>query len=181
MITETAGEVVTVVGEDRASRVAPLRQKRWKQLRRWALAAVVVAGVAASVGLFEYTIWHMPVDRFTFVAYNATGKQIVDVDRTNAQEATSLRQQMNALPQPSDNDVRQQDSVVVCSEPIYTGPIDSYLYTFYWQGVQVETVSVENVQCTGGWVSAGGMIYGVTGMPILPKGVHLPPGKPWHP
>jgi|SRR5579862_2057639 len=155
---------------------------RWPSLKRLAALVLILCGITGAVSLFEYTAWHMPVDRFTFVAYNLThDKLLANINRANAQEANALRQEINALPHLSllDNSMGLP-TAAGCAEPLYTGPIGSYRYDFFWRGLLVETVWVNDTTCAGGWVSSGGITFGVYGMPILPNGVHLPPNPPWH-
>jgi|SRR5579862_5223586 len=137
-------------------------------LRRLLVAALILLGLLGTLGAFEYTVWHIPADRFTFVVYDANGNLIAHVARNNAREADAFRQQVNAQFQ-SDWD---EDPVTGCAPN--PGIIMSFRYDFFWRGFLVETVWSQNTECPVGWESGGGVTFEVIGFPIAPPGVHLP-------
>jgi hypothetical protein len=165
--------------EDRTSDATPRWLPPQRVLRFVRRVLIGLVFVCVVFGAFEFIVWHMPVDSFSFTAYDANGKILAHIVRSDAQEANTLRQQINNKPQaPIEGTAIHAPTVALCMEPIYTGPIASYRYNFWWHDLLIETVWVDFTACGGGWVSSGGSTIGVLKMPVVPKGVHLPPGHP---
>jgi len=155
----------------------------WWPRRRvlsWLFLVLLAVGL---VCVYEEGIWHISVDRVTFVAYDVNGKMLVKFTSINAQDATNLRQQINALPPAALPPFPSPPTpgVQICLEPLYSGPIASYRYEFFSHGFLIEKVWSESTQCAAGWASSGGVTNGLFGLPVIPKGVHIPAGPPAFP
>ena len=165
----------------------PPRPRRSLLTRRWLLTALIMTCVlGVGFGIFEYVVWTMPVDSFTFVEWNdTTGRIMRNIASTNVHEASLLRQQIN--------DHRDMQSGALGSTPFGFAdcPILSTLsdhltfdfrYVFRWRGFLIEQAQVFGMestqggeQCGTGAATAGDISYVVSFIPVIPLAAFLLP------
>jgi hypothetical protein len=130
---------------------------------------IAVCAVPLIFGAFEYAIWHMPVDSYTFIARNTDGQVIAHETSNDTRVASALRERIN-------NDINDPSELFAnlfgpgCNEPIYTGPDASYFYDFRAGAWTIETVwsPIVHTDCGQAWVNCGGWTTLTQDDPIMP-------------
>lgn len=149
--------------------------RQWLTIRRWLLIVIIVTcALGVGWGVFEYVVWIMPVDSFTFVEReDLNGRILRNITSADAHEASLLRQQINdqrvmntGWPGPLG---APGGCPAVITATIPDPSIVDFRYTFSWHGFLIEQVQGGGA-CHTGQATAGDLTFQVDFMPIIPKG-----------
>jgi len=153
---------------------AGARPRRSFIARRWyfiVLLTLCVFGVVYAA--FQYVIWTMPVDSFTFIEREDLNGQVIrNITSTDSYEANLLRQQINnqrdmntGWPGPL---AAPGGCPATVTSTIPDPSIVDFRYTFSWRGFLIEVVQGGGA-CHTGQATAGDLTFQVDFMPVIPK------------